>query len=477
MNEAVALGRQVLRHDPDYPLARFVAGVDALRARRYDDARSELSRAGAGPLDLATVILTAWSWLGAGSADNALELLDRVKDERVARFRDYHAGLIADVRGYTYEARKRLRTLYQADPRTLRTVDAYARFLARTGAYDQARQVYGAFDKAFPRHPLVAQAMADLDAGRLLAPLAPDALAGAAEALYGIGAASASQPNPQSSLIFLRLAVWLDPGHALAWTGMGEIYTRIRQHQLALEAYKSIPAAAPLRALVDTQAGTLLRAMGRAEEAIAHMRGVLERRPNDLGVIETLADILRTEKRWIDAIEVYSRGIKLVGTPAPSDWRWFFMRGIAYERSKQWPLAEADLRMALKLNPDQPQVLNYLGYTWADKGVNLSEALVMLEKAASLAPKDGHIVDSLGWVYFRLGRYEDALRELERALGMLPAEAVINEHMGDVFWKLGRRREAVFKWAQARDLNPEPDELARIVRKLDDAAHNREPSF
>lgn len=470
IDESVTLANRILIVDPAHALARFVVGVRAMRTGRCDEARRDFARASKGPLELPSVALTAWCFLGEGAADQALELLDRLSDERLARFRDYHAALIADARGYTYEARKRLRALHQADPRVMRTVDAWGRFLARTGQYDQARQVYQAFDAQFPRNPVVTAALRDLDAGKLLAPIAPDALSGAAEALYGLGAAGAQQQDPTNSLIFMRLAVYLAPDHALAWTALAEINTRVRQPERAIEAYSAIQPGSPLRGVADNQTALLLQSLGRTDEAVALIRAATKARPDDIGAAETLADLLRIQKKWTEAAAAYSKGIELLREPKPNDWRWFYFRGIAHERSKQWPLAEADFKKALALNPDQPQVLNYLAYTWADMGVNLEPAREMLEKAAKLASRDGHIIDSLGWVYYRLGRYDDALRELERAIAMAPGEAVVNEHLGDIYWKVGRKREAVFKWRHALALNPEPEEIERINRKLKEAA-------
>lgn len=470
MDESVSLANRILIVDPAHPLARFVVGVRAMRVGRCDEARRDFARASKGPLELPSVALTAWCLLAEGSADQALETLDRLSDERIGRFRDYHAALIAEARGYTYEARKRLRGLYQADPRVLRTVDAWGRFLARTGQYDQAKQVFETFDSQFPRNPIITSALRDIQEGRLLTPLAPDALSGAAEALYGIGASGAQQSDPTNSLIFMRLAVYLAPDHGLAWTALGEINARFRQPEQAIEAYSAIAPTSPLRAIADNQTALLLQSMDRGDEAVALAASSLKARPRDIGAIETLADIYRIQKKWIEAAATYSKGIELLAEPKGGDWRWFYFRGIAYERSRQWPLAEADFRKALQINPDQPQVLNYLAYTWADMGVNLEQAREMLEKATKLASRDGHIVDSLGWVYYRLGRYEDALRELERAMTMVPAEAVVNEHLGDVYWKLGRKREAVFKWRHALALNPEPEEVERINKKLKEAA-------
>lgn len=470
IEESVTLANRIIIAEPGNPLARFVVGVRAMRTGRCDEARREFFRSASGPLELPSLALTAWCWLAEGGADQALELLDRIPEERVGRFRDYHAALIAEARGYTYETRKRLRSLYQADPKVLRTVEAWGRFLARTGQFDQARQVFETFDSQFPRNPIIAAALRDLKAGRLLPALAPDAMYGAAEALYGLGAAGAQQADPTNALIFMRLAVYLAPDHGLAWIALGEINARIRQPERAIEAYSAIPAGSPLRPVADSQTALLLQSIGKPDEAIALIGSAISARPDDLRAVETLADLLRMQKKWTDAASAYSRGIELVQPVQASDWRWFYFRGIAYERSKQWPKAEADFRKALELNPEQPQVLNYLAYTWADKGMNLEEATAMLEKAVKLAPRDGHIIDSLGWAYYRLGRYEDALRELERAIGLVPAEAVVNEHLGDVYWKVGRKREAVFKWRHALALNPEPEEVERINKKLKEAA-------
>lgn len=470
MVEAIALANRILIVDPPNPLARFVVALRSMREGRCDEARRDFARASRGPLELPSVTLTAWCWLAEGGADQALETLDRIPDERAGAFRDYHAALIAEARGYTYEARKRLRAIHQADPKIMRTVDAWGRFLARTGQYDQAKQVYAAFNAQFPGNPLVMAALRDLEAGKLLPPLAPAPLYGAAEALYGLGAAGGQQNDPTNALIFMRMAVYLSPDHALAWTTLGDISARLRQPERAIEAYSAIPAENPLRSIADSQTALLLQSMNKPEEAVALITSAIAARPDDLRAAETLADLYRSQKNWLEAAAAYSRGIAMIGEPKATDWRWFYFRGVAHERSKQWPLAEADFRKALVLNPEQPQVLNYLAYTWADKGVNLEEALEMLEKATKLAARDGHIVDSLGWAYYRLGRYEDAERELERAILMVPAEAVVNEHLGDVYWKLGRKREAVFKWSHALALNPEPEEIERIKIKLKNAA-------
>src|SRR5690606_12890330 len=153
-------------------------------------------------------------------------------------------------------------------------------------------------------------------------------------------------------------------------------------------------------------------------------------------------------------------------SPTPANWNVFYQRGIAYERLKEWPKAEPNFRKALELNPNQPQVMNYLGYSWVDRGMNLREGLEMIQKAVDLRPSDGYIVDSLGWAYYQLGQYEDSVREMERAVSLKPEDPVLNDHLGDAYWRVGRKLEATFQWAHARDMNPDPELLAAVRKKL-----------
>ncbi|MGC2781087.1 MAG: tetratricopeptide repeat protein, partial [Bradyrhizobium sp.] len=145
---------------------------------------------------------------------------------------------------------------------------------------------------------------------------------------------------------------------------------------------------------------------------------------------------------------------------------YYYYRGICLERSKQWPKAEADMRKALELQPDQPHVLNYLGYSWIDQGVNLDEGMKMIKRAVEQRPDDGYIVDSLGWAYYRIGNYEEAVKNLERAIDLKPEDPTINDHLGDAYWRIGRKLEAKFQWAHARDLKPEAEEQPKIEAKI-----------
>ncbi len=191
--------------------------------------------------------------------------------------------------------------------------------------------------------------------------------------------------------------------------------------------------------------------------------------PGDqLQVLDALGSIQRSRKLFAEAVETYTQALALIPKLDKRHWPYFYARGTSYERLKNWPAAESDLKKALELAPGEPLVLNYLGYSWIDQGLNLKDGMNLIEKAVALKPDDGYIVDSLGWAHFKLGNYRDAVRYLERSVELRPDDPILNDHLGDALWKTGREREAHFQWDQALTLNPEPEDAAKIKAKLAD---------
>ncbi|HWK33841.1 MAG TPA: tetratricopeptide repeat protein, partial [Hyphomicrobium sp.] len=209
-----------------------------------------------------------------------------------------------------------------------------------------------------------------------------------------------------------------------------------------------------------------LNSLDKADEAKQILDRLAKQEPDDLKPLDALGNILRARKRYDEAADVYTRAIKLIPKPDKRHWSIYYSRGTCYERLKNWPAAEADLKKALELYPDQPLALNYLGYSWIDQNVNLKEGMSLIEKAVALKPDDGYIVDSLGWAHFKLGNYAEAVRFLERAVELKPQDPVLNDHLGDALWRVGREREAKFQWDQSLTLEPEPDEVEKIKKKL-----------
>jgi tetratricopeptide (TPR) repeat protein len=294
------------------------------------------------------------------------------------------------------------------------------------------------------------------------------AAAGAAEVLFGLGAALGRQGGEDIGLIYLQLAIYLDPEHPLALLSLADLYEAMKKPELAIEAYNRVPANSPLRRNADIQLGLNLEAMERPEEAKKKLDELVAHKPDDMEAIVALGNVLRSRKQFKEAADVYSKVLDGIKEPTRQHWTLYYFRGICYERAKDWPKAEKDLQKALDLYPDQPQVLNYLGYSWVDQGLNLDKAVQMIRRAVELRPNDGYIVDSLGWAYYRLGRFDEASTDLERAIELKPEDPVINDHLGDAYWKTGRELEARFQWRHARDNKPEPEDLVKIEEKLKD---------
>jgi Flp pilus assembly protein TadD len=468
VEDAVKLAERVVRVEKNDRIARLVLGVHALKLRQNQTARRELAQSVRGPItDLAASLLAAWTQASPGEAKHAVAAIDKLAGaEWYALFKDLHAGLILDLAGHRKDAGKRLERAYKLDPTALRLTEAYGSYLSRIGRRDEARKVFTTFDEALPRHPLITGAIETLDAGRKLPLLVDSAQAGAAEVLYGLGAALGRRGGEDLGLIYLQLALYLAPSHSLALLSLADLYEGMKKPELAIKTYQRVPLASPLQHNAQVQMAINLDALERTDEAKASLEKLIAADAADQEAIMALGNILRARKQFAECAEVYSKGIDLITKPEKPNWVIFYFRGICYERSKQWPKAETDLKKSLELFPDQPHVLNYLGYSWVDQGVHLDEGMRMIKRAVEQRADDGYIVDSLGWAYYRLGNYEEAVKHLDRAVELKPEDPTINDHLGDVYWRVGRKLEAHFQWSHARDLKPEPEELVKIEQKL-----------
>ena len=476
MPDAFRLAKRLLARDANNGLAQLTLGIEALKKKRFADARSFFGKSGSNrQRDVTATMLTAWSYAGQGDQKRAIEALDKLPGESFSVFRDYHAGLIADMSNNAAEAIKRMKAAY-AGEKNLRVVDAYARLMSHRGDQAEAKRVYETFDALLPRHPLVTSALAQLNAGKVLEPLVKDSDSGAAEVLYGLGAAGGRQGDELAAMIYLRLSLFLRPHNDLAIVTLADLFDRMKQPERAIDAYEMVSEDSPLRANADIQTGLTLESLGKSDAALKQLMASVTANPGDAEALSALGNLQRSRKQYAEAAVTYSRLIDQIKTPQKSDWPNFYNRGIAYERSKQWPLAEADFKKALELAPDQPAILNYLGYSWIDQGLNLDEGFKMLRRAVDQRPEDGYIVDSLGWAFYKLGRYDEAVKELERAIDRKPSDPVINDHLGDAYWRVGRRLEAGFQWNHARDLKPEPDDLVNILKKIDKGLVDEKPA-
>jgi tetratricopeptide (TPR) repeat protein len=478
IDNAVPLAERLLSVDRSSRIARLALAARSLKHNRYALARTQLSRAINGPIgDLTATLMSAWALAGAGQTKKAATTVTLLQGpDWYVVFKDLHAGLIYDFGGNRKEAGKHLARAYKYDSGSIRTVDAYARWLSRNGKMDEAKKVYEDFAKSYPDHPLVEMALAELNAGKQLAPMIKTPAAGAAEALFGLGTALGKQGGEDIGLVYLQLSVYLDPNHPLSLLSLADIYENMKKPELAVEAYDRIPENSPIKRNAEIQRALDLEVLEKHDEATKVLDQIIAKDPGDREAIIALGNVQRSRKMYKEAAETYTKAIDQVKEPTKRDWGMFYFRGISYERAKNWPLAEKDLEKALELYPNQPQVLNYLGYSWVDQGLHLDKAIKMIRKAVELRPNDGYIVDSLGWAQYRLGHYQEASDALERAIELKPEDPVINDHLGDVYWKVGRQLEAHFQWRHARDNKPEPEDLVRIEEKMKNGLQDKPAS-
>ena len=466
---AAKLADRLLTIDRSDRIARLVVGIRELKKKHYGAAHDDFSQSVRGPVtDLTAALLSAWAQYGQGDTHAAIDTLDKLSGpDWYGIFKDLHAGFILDAAHENKAAGKRLASAYKADPTALRTVEAYGRFLSRTAGKADALKIYQDFAQELPNHPIVNAEMKEISDGEKLPPLIDTPQAGAAEALYGLGASIGRRGGEDLALIYLQLALYLEPSHAMALLSLGDLYEDLKKPDLAIKAYERVPASSPLSRNAQIQMAVDLDSLDRSDDAKKLLDKVIAANPKDTEAIIELGNVQRGHKEFADCAKTYGKAIDAVPNPQKSNWVMFYFRGICYERSNQWPLAEADMKKALQLYPDQPLVLNYLGYSWVDKGVHLDQGMDMIRKAVEQRPDDGYIVDSLGWAYFRTGNYDEAVKNLERAVELKPEDPTINDHLGDAYWRVGRRLEAHFQWSQAVDLKPDPEDLPKLEAKLE----------
>ncbi len=470
--DALRLARRL----PDHPAAQLVLlGSDAAQNRweRAENRARHLGRQ--GPLAALQPVLVAWALAGRGQTDQALALLRPLAENgRFRAFNALHAALIADGAGRAREAERHARIAIgdQAEP-SLRLALLAANILHRNGRGAEAQRLLD--QVADSSDELALAAVGPSRAAALSGRAVSGPLEGMAEAYVALGAALRGPLAEADDLpaVMARLALRVRPGFAPALLLLGDILAESEQHAAALEAFAAVAPGDPLFPVAALRRAGLLDLADDPEGALALLRDAAAEGPaaGQPQPHMRAGDILRRRGRFAEAADEYARAVAKLG-PAPraQDWPVFYARGIARERAGDWEGAETDLLLALDLAPDQPYVLNYLGFTWADQGVNLPRARALLERAAELRPQDGNIADSLGWALFRMGDIPGAIRLLERAVELEPRSATINDHLGDAYWAAGRRDEARFQWSRALGLDPEPQEAQALARKLDAGA-------
>jgi tetratricopeptide (TPR) repeat protein len=467
IGQAAATAKHLLDLDPDNELAQLLVAAEALKERRYPAAEKMLGAIGQGSFTgITATILRAWAMVGENRRDEADALLNQLGETGLEDFLVFHRALMAETSGDSQAAIELAGQAFDNEPHVARIVEVYARVLANAGEFEQAKEAIATFENEGLTHPVVSIVKKQIEAGQRPGIFAANVQIGAAEMFHGIGVALARDASPDLAMVFLRLGLYLDPGGDVITLAVGQLLDSADQHEAANRLYEGVPATSPMKPTAVVRIAQNLDAMGDRQEAIRRLGNIVATNPQDLDAVSVLGDLLRYDEQFEKAADAYSKAIELSGGENASDWRFYYVRGIAYERAKQWPKAEADFLKALELNPDQPAVLNYLGYSWIDQDMNLTRALEMIEKAVEAQPQDGYIVDSLGWAFYKLGRIDEAVKKLEEAVLLMPTDPEINDHLGDAYWKAGRRLEAKFQWNVAADVDEVGEVRARVAPKL-----------
>jgi tetratricopeptide (TPR) repeat protein len=467
IERAADTARRMLELEPDNQLARLVVATEAVKNRRYAAAIRDLDKLGADSFEGITgSILRAWALTGDGRFDEAFKSLDAIGNGGLEEFLIFHRAIMAEVAGRAADAQELVAQSLETDPYTADVVEAYARILGGAGRFDEALAAIGAFEAQGLSHPVIEALKEQLAKKQRPGLFADSVQAGAAQMFHSVGLAFAREGTTDISLVLERLAQYLDPKNDAVPIVIGQLYDGAGQHELANALYDGLPATSLLKPMAVVRVADNLDAMGDRPEAIRRLSNIVATNPTDIDAISVLGDLLRADKQYQASADAYTKALGVSGGKSPGDWRFYYVRGIAYERSDQFPLAESDFLRALDLAPNQPQVLNYLGYSWVDKGMNLDRALGMIQKAIEGSPNDGYIIDSLGWAYYRLGRFDDAVAKLEEAAMLRPADPEINDHLGDAYWRVGRKLEATFQWKVAYALDAEGNVKKRVEPKL-----------
>jgi tetratricopeptide (TPR) repeat protein len=459
--EAIRLAHQL----PDSQVAQLVLADVDLKAGRWAAAEQRFhDLPKQGLTQLLQPLLVAWAQAGDGRIDSALSTLrPYVENPRFRAVFALNAAMIADLGNRPEEAGK-LYHIVETDlgEPNLRLAQILASWQARSGQPADAQKVLASL-------PTVAPDLAIAMPG-LLANVTKRVIVrpsdGIAEAYFTFAALLRAQDANDFALILLRLALDLRPDFTAAKLLAADILVNEQHPQVALQILNDVPAADSIYPVVQLRRAAIVDRLGRSDEAARDLERLARDYPESPLPDMQRGDILRMKQHFPDAVVAYDKAIVRSTVPGPSDWVMYYDRGVAEEQSHQWAKAEADFNHALDLSPDQPLVLNYLGYSWADMGRHLDKARQMIERAAERRPNDGAITDSLGWVKFRQGEMQDAVKTLEHAVELQPEDATINGHLGDAYWAAGRKVEAQYQWRRALTLNPTPDDAAKLEAKL-----------
>jgi tetratricopeptide (TPR) repeat protein len=456
MDEAMKMAETIRLKTPQDPISSLLLTLHAAKRNDLVGAKAVLAESfndATGQLWLPLV--SAWLDISTQKVNAPITMDTRDNDiGRAAAVVNYHLALINDRAGFKDAAAQNYRdAIEDVENPPSRVFAALQAFYQKNGEPEILKPIIDAnADKPV------------LEAAENIAIVST--ADGIAEVLYTMGSIMLSANVNQDAVIYLRMAMYMRPDFPAAAQAMGEAYSSIQQFAKSNEAYAKIKESSPIYSSAQINIAVNLQRMGKHQEAVALLDTISQKHTDAYDALVIKGDVLRNKMNLAEAVAAYTQAMGRVKEFSARHWAVFFARGAAYERMGKWQDAEKDLQQALTLQPDQPDVLNYLGYTWLTQGQNVTQAREMIAKALSLKPNDPQIIDSMGWAFFLTGDYIKAAKYLEKAIEIIPGDATVNEHLGDVYWLQGRKTEARFQWERSLTFTDDESTKESIRKKL-----------
>ncbi|MCB1531068.1 MAG: tetratricopeptide repeat protein [Rhodospirillales bacterium] len=481
-SRAISQAREILKTDPQNVLAILFVTIDSFSRQDYAATIQTLSTMPEGGMaDFVRPLLLAWAKAGQGKTET-----DALAEN--SPLHAYHAFLIADYLGKTDKIDSYLEKILQDTAIDIYELKNIADIYAKHGKTDKAKELYETILATQPDNEQILTRLARIKEGKPAA--SPGDLTpvsspeqGAAEAIFDMARVLFSEYSDDSAMVFSRMALHLNPALSEARILLANIMVRNNRLDRAISYYRSLTPDDENYIPAQQRAADLLEREGRSEKAAEILKKLYDQK-KDLNTLILTGDMYRRAEDYESAVKIYNQAAEALGGNIPKKyWHLLYTRGIAYERLGETERAEKDLKAALSFQPDDPYVLNYLGYSWANRGENLEDSLRMIEKAVTLQPDDGYIVDSLGWVLYRMGKHQASAETLELAVELQPYDPTINDHLGDAYWRVGRKREARFQWERALNYAGEEGNTSeegmeeKLRAKLQNGLSEKDPSL
>jgi tetratricopeptide (TPR) repeat protein len=438
----------------------------------YDKARQVLATFEKSGFNLVVLpLVTAWVDFADGKLTQPIKQDENLK--RIVEFAPfiyYQTALINDLAGFEDEAIVQYNealTLSKALP--YRVVEMLGNLYARRGEWEKAEALFVRYREQNPDSVLLTPEMevAAKD-GKAPARLVANAREGMAEIFFSTASILNNENLNEEALIYIQQVLYLNPEFAAARLMRGSIYESLERYEEALTEYDNLPKNTPYYYKGQLRKAYTYNAMGENDKALDLLSKMAKELPERYQVQLTRGDILMRAKRYTEAADAYSKALVMIGDIKGEHWPILYARGISYERTNEWKKAEVDFLKALEIEPNQPDVMNYLGYSWLTQNMRVKEARGLIEKAVKARPTDAHIIDSMGWALYALGEYDAAVDYLERAIELMPTDATVNDHLGDAYWRMGRKVEARYQWKRALLFNPDQEQVEKLSLKLVD---------